>query len=612
MLQNIRKFAWLIPAAVAVLSLVVGTVVAHEGRPVGDYRFIVGWLEEPAYEGTHNSVSVRVNKIVEPESASALGEQQEDHGEPGHHGEQTEPTPSTPSEQGESIESEGHHGAEGEDSDEGEGHRGTEDEDSDSGDHHGSEDEDSDSGDHHGSEDEDSESVGSDSDHSGSTEGDGMTSMTHGESGHHSSTIEAVTAMSVALNVTADQISGANVQILTEGFTLAPENVNGAHVEGEGHAHIYIDGVKISRVYSPWHHLGSLTPGEHEIRVTLNANSHQEYTIGGTKVEVVAQYSYQEPHGHGHAPETQEAENQMAVSIKLEPDPLGGANLFVETDGFAFTPQHAGSQHVPGEGHAQVSVNEVETGRLYGRALQLGNLEAGENEVTVTLNTNDFSDYTWDGEKVQATATIDIPEAASADGGTGHHGDADEPFSSLIIPQGAAKPLASIAGQDEGVAVPVEGLEGSLQVEVTHVATGASRILDLQVAWGDPGHYVAGLIPTASGVYEFRVFGTSEGTPVDETFVSGGGGGDFDDIQSSTAIQFPEQLPEMREVVSAVQGARDIAQQAQDAALSAQAGGTTAEGGGNALAMVALIIGIVGALLGAVGIYMALQARRST
>ena len=430
MLQNIRKFAWLILAAVAVLSLVVGTVVAHEGRPVGDYRFVVGWLEEPAYEGTQNSVSVRVNEIVEAESAPSMGEQQDDHGEPGHHDEETESTPSTPSDQGESSESEDHHGTEGEGSDEGEDHHeaegedsdsedhhGTEDEDGDSGEHRGTGDEDSDSGDHHGTEDEDSESVGSDSDHSGSTEGNGMTSEAHGDGGHHASTLEAVTTMSVALNVRADQIPGANVQILTEGFTLAPENVNGDHVEGEGHAHIYVDGVKISRVYTPWHHLRSLTPGEHEIRVTLNSNSHQEYTIGGTKVEAVTQYSYQEPHGHGHAPVTQEAENRMAVSSKLEPDPLGGANLFVETVGFAFTPQGAGSQHVPGEGHAQVSVNGVETGRLYGRALQLGNLEAGENEVSVTLNTNDFSDYTWEGEKVQATATIHIPEAASADGG---------------------------------------------------------------------------------------------------------------------------------------------------------------------------------------------------
>ena len=122
------------------------------------------------------------------------------------------------------------------------------------------------------------------------------------------------------------------------------------------------------------------------------------------------------------------------------------------------------------------------------------------------------------------------------------------------------------------------------------------------------------LIPTASGVYEFRVFGNIDGMDVDETFVSTGGGGDFDDIQTSADIQFPEQLPEMREVVGAVQGARDIAQQAQDAALAAQAGAgdTGADGSGNALATVALIIGIVGALLGVAGIYLALQAQRSS
>ena len=160
------------------------------------------------------------------------------------------------------------------------------------------------------------------------------------------------------------------------------------------------------------------------------------------------------------------------------------------------------------------------------------------------------------------------------------------------------------------MAVPVEGLEGNLQVEVTHVATGTSRTFDLEAAWGDPGHYVAGVIPTASGVYEFRIFGSIEGTPIDETFVSAGGGGDFDDIQSSADLQFPEQLPELREVVGAAQGARDIAQQAQDAALAAQAGGD-GDGSVDALTVVALIIGIVGALLGAGGVYLAVQARRS-
>ena len=179
--------------------------------------------------------------------------------------------------------------------------------------------------------------------------------------------------------------------------------------------------------------------------------------------------------------------------------------------------------------------------------------------------------------------------------------------SSLVpVPIAPAKPLASMAGQHEGATVPVEGLEQSLQVEVTYVPSGASRILDLQAAWGDPGHYLAGLIPTAAGVYEFRVFGTIEGMAVDETFVSRGGGGGFDDIQTSADIQFPVQLPELREIESGVRGATQTAQEAQDAALASQDGGS-----GNALAIVALVVGIVGAILGAGGIYFGLHARQS-
>ena len=68
MLRHIRKFAWLTGAVAVVLSLTLGAILAHEGRPVGDYRFIVGWLEEPAYEGFQNGVSVRINKIVEGEA----------------------------------------------------------------------------------------------------------------------------------------------------------------------------------------------------------------------------------------------------------------------------------------------------------------------------------------------------------------------------------------------------------------------------------------------------------------------------------------------------------------------------------------------------------------
>lgn len=183
------------------------------------------------------------------------------------------------------------------------------------------------------------------------------------------------------------------------------------------------------------------------------------------------------------------------------------------------------------------------------------------------------------------------------------HGEGSGGHSSLT--PSAPKVLASIAGQHEGETVPVEGLEGSLQVEVAHVPSGASRVQELLAVFGEPGHYVATLIPTAAGIYEFRVFGTIEGMAVDETFVSRGGGGGFDDIRSSADLQFPEQLPEIREIESGLRGALQTAQQAQDTALAAQ------DSGGNALAIVALIVGIVGVVFGIGGIYFGLRARQT-
>jgi hypothetical protein len=86
------------------------------------------------------------------------------------------------------------------------------------------------------------------------------------------------------IEILKDPKSGINVHLLTTNFTFAPEHASTEHVEGEGHAHIYVDDVKISRVYGEWFHLDNLDAGEREIRVTLNANSHQELAIEGESI----------------------------------------------------------------------------------------------------------------------------------------------------------------------------------------------------------------------------------------------------------------------------------------------------------------------------------------
>ena len=106
----------------------------------------------------------------------------------------------------------------------------------------------------------------------------------HAHDGTMAAPIEAPEGMSVSLQVIADTVSGYNLRIVTQGFRYAPENAGAAHVPGEGHAHLYVNGVK-TRVYSEWFHLDGLAPGAHEVRVTLNANDHSPYAVGGVMVE---------------------------------------------------------------------------------------------------------------------------------------------------------------------------------------------------------------------------------------------------------------------------------------------------------------------------------------
>ena len=83
----------------------------------------------------------------------------------------------------------------------------------------------------------------------------------------------------VKVTVHKDPKAGWNLQVQVENFRFAPEHASTPHLPGEGHAHLFIDGKKITRLYGEWYHIPTLTPGTHKITVTLNANSHEDLTV---------------------------------------------------------------------------------------------------------------------------------------------------------------------------------------------------------------------------------------------------------------------------------------------------------------------------------------------
>lgn len=75
------------------------------------------------------------------------------------------------------------------------------------------------------------------------------------------------------------------VELTTTNFTFAPQHANGANTPGEGHAHIYADGVKLGRIYGPWTHW-SLPEGAREITLALYSNDHRPLTVAGQPIAV--------------------------------------------------------------------------------------------------------------------------------------------------------------------------------------------------------------------------------------------------------------------------------------------------------------------------------------
>jgi hypothetical protein len=112
-----------------------------------------------------------------------------------------------------------------------------------------------------------------------------MTAGQHGMAHGAAEVGNAPNPPTVKVTVHPDAKAGWNLQVQTQNFRWAPERASTAHVAGEGHAHLYIDGKKITRLYGEWYFLPSLRPGSHTIRVTLNANTHEDYTVGGKLVE---------------------------------------------------------------------------------------------------------------------------------------------------------------------------------------------------------------------------------------------------------------------------------------------------------------------------------------
>lgn len=96
--------------------------------------------------------------------------------------------------------------------------------------------------------------------------------------------MDSANAPAVELQVIPLIDGSYNIRVATRNFVFTPQLVDQAPIAGEGHAHLYIDGVKIARIYGEWFHLPSLPEAAEIVSVVLYANDHSAFAVDGLPV----------------------------------------------------------------------------------------------------------------------------------------------------------------------------------------------------------------------------------------------------------------------------------------------------------------------------------------
>ena len=105
---------------------------------------------------------------------------------------------------------------------------------------------------------------------------------------HHHKTVmieEGQLVPNVDLVVYEDAVKGWNLEIKLENFQLTPQDVNSDNQSNQGHAHLFVNGEKITRIYSNWYYLKTLPVGSNEVKISLNTNSHESLIYQGKMIE---------------------------------------------------------------------------------------------------------------------------------------------------------------------------------------------------------------------------------------------------------------------------------------------------------------------------------------
>jgi hypothetical protein len=185
--------------------------------------------------------------------------------------------------------------------------------------------------------------------------------------------------------------------------------------------------------------------------------------------------------------------------------------------------------------------------------------------------------------------------------------------------QNAIQVFVDVASAGNPNGTPVSALNTDcthpdVQVTVTVGSTTSSPFCPAPAHDGDTGNgrldeYDYPLIPTVVGAYSFHIFGTINGTPIDQKITSGPT--TFDSIADSNSVEFPVAVPAVAALATKVDAVNQRAEHALAAAQSAASAAANATASAAVATVIAVIAIVVAVLLCAVNLTIGLRRRRT-
>jgi len=202
-------------------------------------------------------------------------------------------------------------------------------------------------------------------------------------------------------------------------FTFNAENASSQHIQGEGHGHLYVNDVKIARLYGEPYYLRDLNMGANTIRITLNTNNHLSYVFNGAAIEKNVEIVVEKNVENISKINLTEKEWSKAilpkVKIEVVEDKMKGWNLHIKAKNYALNEFDSESKS---RGCFLLSINNENITKIFGNNYHIGMLPKEHNIVKVLLIADNSSIYTYKDAAIMDFQLV-------MDHGQHNHGDHD-------------------------------------------------------------------------------------------------------------------------------------------------------------------------------------------